>query len=400
MLLLMAAGVLGIVVGGAFVASGLRVASSGPALVKVERDPLASEQWNLWLGWQRDTLPSTIFRLLGIGRSPSNASGEQSLRAYFGLTSKLRAAGPDSPEARTLEAERRAYENDAEAYVARLITEAAEEAGLDRALPLFNGARITWPPVNFELTAPPRILIRSPRDRIERAGDTLLKNDLSIEQVQAIERRTDDADTSSIVEPIGGLAAYPAVIAADRTYDGWLETTAHEWVHHYLAFHPLGEQWGRGGDGITLNETVANIAGRELAARIRASHPLKLPPGEDGGAPARECSAERVDFNKEMRALRLEVDALLAAGKVTEAETLMETRRQYLGEHCVFIRKINQAYFAFHGSYADTPASSDPIGPKVEAVWDRTRDVGVFMRAMREVTSVGELDALLARLGP
>ena len=237
--------------------------------------------------------------------------------------------------------------------------------------------------------------MRSPRDRIERAGDTLLRPDLELDAIEAIEARTDDEDTVSVVVAIGGLAAWPAIVREDRSYDGVLRLAAHEWIHHYLAFYPLGLAWGRG-DGVTLNETVANVAERELARIARALHPVTLPPDADGRAPPRERT---LDFRTELRALRLEVDALLAAGRVADAETLMEERRRHLAAHGIVIRKINQAWFAFYGSYADLPQSTDPIGPKVERVWEETGDLGRFLALMREVRSVADLDALLARLG-
>ncbi len=76
----------------------------------------------------------------------------------------------------------------------------------------------------------------------------------------------------------------------------------------------------------------------------------------------------------------------------------MEEKRQYLAANGITIRKINQAYFAFYGTYADSPQSSNPVGPKIEKVWERTKDVGLFLRLMREVTSVEDLDRLLAEL--
>ena len=97
-----------------------------------------------------------------------------------------------------------------------------------------------------------------------------------------------------------------------------------------------------------------------------------------------------------MRALRLEVDDLLAEGKVEEAELVMEERRQLFVLNGYYIRRINQAYFAFHGTYADTPASSDPIGPKMIALRERVRSVEEFLEEAREITSEGELDALLS----
>jgi hypothetical protein len=74
----------------------------------------------------------------------------------------------------------------------------------------------------------------------------------------------------------------------------------------------------------------------------------------------------------------------------------MEERRLFLADHGYFIRRINQAYFAFHGLYADTPASSSPIGPKVEELRRRSSSLGDFIHAAAEVTSEADLDRLLA----
>jgi hypothetical protein len=164
-------------------------------------------------------------------------------------------------------------------------------------------------------------------------------------------------------------------------------------VHHYLAFYPLGEQWGKGGDAHALNETTASIAGAHIAELIRERHPVTFEEGADGRAPSRP--APTIDFNAEMRALRLQVDDLLSKGRVKEAEDLMESKRQYFNQNGFSIRKINQAYFAFYGTYADSPQSSDPIGPKIEEVWELTNDVGVFLSVMREVDNVDDLDRAL-----
>ncbi|HEX6032099.1 MAG TPA: hypothetical protein VFY90_11775 [Tepidiformaceae bacterium] len=366
----------------------------------VLQGPLGKYEYHLWR-WEANTLLNNVFARAGIGPEPDNAEGEQAVRQYFRMTSQLRAAlnspQPDTTLVDALANERTAYENDVERLVEGYVDEAVTSAGLQRGLPLFSGATLTWPPVDFELTSPPRLLVRSPRDRIERAGDTLLKNDLSLRDIEKIEDDTTDKDTVSIVVNIGGIAAYPAIVRDDRSYDSLLDTASHEWVHHYLAFYPLGEKWGDGGDSEALNETTANIAGREIANLIRKAHPLQLPPGEDGSAPAGQ--APTVDFSAEMRALRQQVDQLLADGKVDEAEKAMEDKRQYLAQHGINIRKINQAYFAFYGTYADTPQSSNPIGPKIERVWELTGNVGAFLNLMREVENAQELDQLLAALG-
>ncbi|HET7737383.1 MAG TPA: hypothetical protein VFK32_02300, partial [Tepidiformaceae bacterium] len=287
-------------------------------------------EYHLWR-WQADTLASSVFSLAGIGPDPDESAANQAIEQYFRLTSELRAAveaeGIDLALVDALTSERAIYENDVERTLERRIGDAVASVGLTRGLPLFGDATITWPPVNIELTSPPQLLVRSPRDRIERSGDTLLKNDLSLREIERIEGDAESDDTVSLVVSIGGLAAYPAIVRDDRSYDSLLDTSAHEWVHHYLAFYPLGETWGDGGDAETLNETTASIAGREIANLVRAAHPVELPEGEDGRAPP--APAPTVDFTRVMRALRLEVDALLAAGDIPGAEARMEEQRLF-----------------------------------------------------------------------
>jgi hypothetical protein len=368
----------------------------------VDRDWLDGYRYHLWR-WEADNLTANAFARLGVGPNPDREAGEEAIRNYFRITSQLRTVLDTDPGNAALidvlASERTVYENDVERYIERRIHEAVSEAGLDRGLPLFNGVRIVWPPPHIELTTAPQLLIRSPRDRIERAGDTLLRPGLTFSEIERIEARADSDKVVTLVVSVGGIAAYPAIVTADRSYDALLETSAHEWVHHYLAFYPLGEQWGKGGDAYALNETTASIAGREIANLVRRAYPIELGPGEDGRPLARtNAPPVTIDFNKEMRAIRLRVDELLAAGQVQEAERYMEERRRYLEENGIFIRKLNQAYFAFYGTYADSPASSDPIGPKIERVWELTQDVGLFLTVMREVRTDADQDRSLAAL--
>jgi hypothetical protein len=384
-----------LIVGAAVVGLGL-----GAIIAAVlGRGELAGQEYHLWR-WQADNFTSSVFQRIGIGPDPDDTAGPEALRKYFALTSQIRAAvdaeTPDTALVETLTNERGVYERDVENLLVRYISEAVRTAGLDQRLPLFSAVKVVWPPVDFKLTSPPRLLVRSPRDTIKRSGDTLLKNGLTLREIERIERETDSQAMVSLIVSIGGLAAYPAIVRDDRPYDAILETTAHEWVHHYLAFYPLGQQWGKGGEAERLNETTANIAGRELAALIRKRHPVKLTETESGRPPP--AKPPTVDFNKEMRKLRLEVDALLKDGKVEEAERTMEARRKYFADNGIFIRRLNQAYFAFYGTYGDSPASSAPSGSKIERVWKATNDVGLFLKVMREIRTTGDLDAALARL--
>ncbi len=46
-----------------------------------------------------------------------------------------------------------------------------------------------------------------------------------------------------------------------------------------------------------------------------------------------------------------------AQAKIVEAENYMEERRQFINSHGYGIRKLNQAFFAFYGAYADQPGA-------------------------------------------
>jgi hypothetical protein len=67
------------------------------------------------------------------------------------------------------------------------------------------------------------------------------------------------------------------------------------------------------------------------------------------------------DFNMEMKVTRFRVDGLLAAGRIEEAERYMENRRLDFSRYGYKIRKLNQAYFAFHGIYGQDPGAASPV---------------------------------------
>lgn len=103
------------------------------------------------------------------------------------------------------------------------------------------------------------------------------------------------------------------------------------------------------------------------------------------------------EFRAEMRRTRIRVDELLAEGRIEEAEAYMEERRQEFVAQGYYIRKLNQAYFAFHGAYADEPgaAGADPIGPAVRSLRTLSPDLRTFVNRVARVTTLAELEALL-----
>jgi hypothetical protein len=110
--------------------------------------------------------------------------------------------------------------------------------------------------------------------------------------------------------------------------------------------------------------------------------------------PVAASSPSPFDFNHEMHTTRVNVDALLAAGKINEAESYMEQRRQLFVQNGYTIRKLNQAYFAFYGAYADVPggaAGEDPVGPAVRALRAHSQSLADFVNRIAWMTSFDEL---------
>ena len=92
---------------------------------------------------------------------------------------------------------------------------------------------------------------------------------------------------------------------------------------------------------------------------------------------------------------RRTADALLALGRVDEAEQYMEQRRRLFVDNGYAIRVINQAYFAFHGTYAESPASVSPIAGQLHELRERTATLGEFIRTVARFPTY---DAFLAYL--
>ncbi len=264
-----------------------------------------------------------------------------------------------------------------------------------------------FPPVGAHFTPLPLLLVVSPRDHIEKVLSLDLRHGLDVAQRETIEEEVDTShDVSSLVTGIGGLAAYPAMLLESASLNWVADVTAHEWTHHYLTPRPLGWYYEDDPETRTINETVASIvggeAGRQMVARY---YPEFLPPesGPAPGEPDEEAPAPELpefDFRIEMRETRIRVDELLAEGKIEEAEAYMEERRQEFVANGYGIRKLNQAYFAFHGAYADEPgaAGADPIGPAVRELRARSPDLRTFVGRIAPVTTLAELQGLLDQL--
>ena len=380
---------------------------------------LASERFD-FAGWEAKALLGKLAHsLIAPQRYMNKVARHDFLLNYLGLVADIQQfereihriyTDPEvkSPEATTVElrvhvAELRA-EEDARQSLAEAILE--EQTACILADEGFDILGQEFPPVGAHFTPLPLLLVVSPRDHIESIFSLNLRHGLGVARREAIEGQVDTSfDVSSLVTGIGGLSAYPAMLLESNSLNWVAEVTAHEWTHHYLAPRPLGWNYDAIPEARIINETVASIVGKEAGRRMVARYYPKLLPPEPEPAPEQPEEKKEApppeppafDFRAEMRETRIRVDELLAQGRIEGAEAYMEERRQEFVAHGYYIRKLNQAYFAFHGAYADEPgaAGADPIGPAVRELRARSPDLHTFVARVARVITLAELETLL-----
>ncbi len=255
------------------------------------------------------------------------------------------------------------------------------------------------------MTPLPLVLIVSPREEIKQIYNIPLDHGLSTSVREDIEAGIyEAADRSALVAPIGGLGFYPAMIVETNDINFLSNTIAHEWVHHWLTFQPLGINIFSNNELLTINETVASIVGNEIGRKVLERYYPEFVPADEQESDVEDDDDSdplRFDFNKEMRTTRITVDELLAEGRVEDAEAYMEERRLFFWENGHRLRKLNQAFFAFHGSYADEPGEQgdDPIGPTILAIRDGSSSLFEFLDRLSSVTSIDDLNEIAADIG-
>jgi len=268
----------------------------------------------------------------------------------------------------------------------------------------------SFPPVLFHSTPLPYALIISPRDVIRHDADISLLPGLTIEQITELEDQVEEnLDLSALVVPIGGVGVYPTMVQETSNLNWLSEVVSHEWVHNFLTLRPMGISYMRNPELRIMNETTASIAGKEIGRAILEKYypelvppdtppqesPQAPPPVASGTEPEDEPEEPVFDFIKEMRTTRVRVDELLAEGKIDEAEAYMEERRVVFWENGYRIRKLNQAYFAFYGAYADSPgggaAGTDPVGAAVRQLRAESASLAQFLKRISWMFSFRQL---------
>ncbi|HAG55122.1 MAG TPA: hypothetical protein DCL17_01805 [Dehalococcoidia bacterium] len=308
-------------------------------------------------------------------------------------------------------AERDGLRDGVEEFLEQAVADAIRSAEVDLV------GSFVWPPVDFRIDSPPKLLVTSPRDVIRRDEDVLIDPEISIDDIEKIENELAEvANISAVVLQTGGLASYPNVIPT-ADLERLLDVAAHEWLHAYLVFNPLGRAYFDGGDIRVMNETLADIFGQEIGLRVYSeitgepyvapvrpetamrNTESKNPDGPDGSDSDEETGADDFDFNRFMAETRARTDELLEEGLMDEAESYMESRRIELLDHGHTIRKINQAYFAFHNTYAESPSSTSPIAEYLWDLRDQVDTVGELVKLLRPLGTYKEFELVLVERG-
>ncbi|BBB49456.1 hypothetical protein [Pelolinea submarina] len=290
----------------------------------------------------------------------------------------------------------------AEAVIQKQISITLDRLGL-------TSLRQPFPPVLYHSTELPKELIISQRNVIEQVASVSLRADMSLDEMNALEDEVEaDSDYSALVVDVGGVGTYPTMVIRTSSISYLIETVAHEWTHNYLNLRPLGIRYSSSPELRTMNETTASIAGEEISQAVTRYFYADLL--DTPNTPYKTYEAKyvvespppggwvNVDFRKEMYQTRVHVDELLAAGQITEAESYMEERRQLFWSQGFSIRKLNQAYFAFHGAYADqeySAAGEDPVGSAVRSLRARSSSLADFIKKMSSFSSYDQLSKVV-----
>ncbi len=254
-----------------------------------------------------------------------------------------------------------------------------------------------FPPIVFRVEKPPYLLVVSPREKIVYLHRIVLRWDLSVEEMERLEKQVDELGLSSLVVELGGVGGtYPTIVGEHLSVTDTIDTVIEEWLHQYLAFRPLGflyllDSLGirRDADIVTINETLADMVSKEVGSVVRARYYGNEEPLKTGG------DTPGFDFDAEMRETRRKVDEYLSQGDIEKAERYMEERRKQFMAHGYHIRKLNQAYFAFHSIYAQDPASVSPIYEDLKELRARSPSVKHFLDKVAVMKSYSELTRAL-----
>jgi hypothetical protein len=270
--------------------------------------------------------------------------------------------------------------------------------GITSPLADYGPFPVMFPPLLLKVEQLPTVLVVSPRERIELIQRATLRSELSPLERNGIETKCDKLGVSSLVDDIAGIATFPAMVTPGYGIRNTLSAASEEWLHQYLAFTPLGFRYleviAENSDPdmvASLNETLVGMVSEEITDSIMAEHFPETAVNTQGGLVSAGFS-----FRSEMRLTRLRTDELLSAGDVEGAERYMNERRQIFMRNGYYLRKLNQAYFAFHGTYGTSPASSNPVHESLKKWRQRCGSMKEFFISTSRMTGYKSLQEALS----
>jgi len=351
------------------------------------------------LKWESATILHELNQWI-FGKHKKIDNEVQIVTEYFDTVARIKSLRSEGDQAslraelNRLQERKIALEDAVERIIARQIKESLGQQGIFNPIDKYIRLKVSFPPLNFKLEKPPHLLVISPRDRIETTRKIVLRQNLSLEEIETTEAEVDKLGVSSLVVELGGLSTYPSFVTDDASLRFTIDTATEEWIHQYLVFKPLGFRYLLDSIGVsknyeiaTLNETVASMISKEISSVVYGKYYSQ----HENGTNQNDTEESGFDFNREMREIRRAVDEYLAQGEIEQAEEFMEQKRQYLASMGHYIRKLNQAYFAFHGAYADRPTSIDPIGLELKELRSQSASLKDFLDTVAGITSRQEL---------
>ena len=96
-----------------------------------------------------------------------------------------------------------------------------------------------------------------------------------------------------------------------------------------------------------------------------------------------------------MNETRSTAEEYLNQGDISKAEKYMEDRQKLFLDEGYIIRKLNQAYFAFHGIYADSPSSKSTVFEELTYLRNQSKSLADFIKKIENISNENDYQKLI-----
>jgi len=224
-----------------------------------------------------------------------------------------------------------------------------------------------------------------------------LSKELSQAQLERIEAETDKIGLSSIIIELRGIGAtYPTLTNDQLKLIDTIKIVIGDLLHEYLALKPLGcacriDSLGikRNPDAVNMHDVLIHIISEEIASEVHERY------YRDKEEIRTEDGSQEFDFDAEMKETRKRVEQYLAEGRIEVAERYMEERRKEFVAQGYNIRKLNQAYLAFHSILGQVSEPGSPIYADLKQFRSKSSSLKYFLEKVANMRSCAELTEAL-----